>query len=213
MESVAAQYQYGSLEGSSYLNSRSQILNDEAANMQQKAEKSMHLVDRAIGILKMMTIFIIVPNLIVVLAVVVLRPLRLRLSRTFSLINHVGRLNEQEVEVGADISRRNVGLGGYGRDTSELSPPCSSIAAKFATTVAEIFEILMLSASGLLYNWRYRTGRSLPDPNPSLDPLSAAPAASAAGGDAYPRHSVAVAASEMVLSSNPDIFLPIPNSY
>lgn len=51
MESVAAQYQYGSLEGSSYLNSRSQILNDEAANMQQKAEKSMHLVDRAIGIL------------------------------------------------------------------------------------------------------------------------------------------------------------------
>ncbi|XP_042416055.1 uncharacterized protein LOC122005176 isoform X1 [Zingiber officinale] len=85
MESVAAQYQYGILEGSSYLNSRSQILNDEAANMQQKAEKSMHLVDRAIGILKMMTIFIIVPNLIVLLAVVVLRPLRLRLSRTFSL--------------------------------------------------------------------------------------------------------------------------------
>lgn len=49
MESVAAQY--GSLEGSSYLNSRSQILNDEAANMQQKTEKSMRLVDRAIGIL------------------------------------------------------------------------------------------------------------------------------------------------------------------
>ncbi|KAG6504271.1 hypothetical protein ZIOFF_036602 [Zingiber officinale] len=44
----------------------------------------------------------------------------------------------------------------------------------------------MLSASGLLYNWRSRAGRSHPDPDPSLDPLSAAPAA---GGDAYPRHS------------------------
>ncbi|XP_074574672.1 putative E3 ubiquitin-protein ligase RHY1A [Curcuma longa] len=44
----------------------------------------------------------------------------------------------------------------------------------------------MLSASGLLYSWRSRAGRSHPDPDASLDPLSAAPAA---GGDAHPRHS------------------------
>lgn len=49
MESVTVQY--GSLGGSSYLNSTLQKLNDEVANMPRKAEKSMQTVNRAINIL------------------------------------------------------------------------------------------------------------------------------------------------------------------
>ncbi|XP_042432738.1 uncharacterized protein LOC122019315 isoform X2 [Zingiber officinale] len=87
MESVTPQY--GSLGGSSYLNSTLQNLNDEAVNMPRKAEKSMGMVNRAINILRMVTIFIIVLNLVVILTVLVLRSLRLRLRlhQTFYLFS------------------------------------------------------------------------------------------------------------------------------
>ncbi|XP_042467810.1 uncharacterized protein LOC122050965 isoform X2 [Zingiber officinale] len=86
MESVTPQY--GSLGGSSYLNSTLQNLNDEAVNMPRKAEKSMGMVNRAINILRMVTIIIIVLNLVVILTVLVLRSLRLRLRlhQTFCLV-------------------------------------------------------------------------------------------------------------------------------
>ncbi|CAL9121700.1 unnamed protein product [Musa textilis] len=42
----------------------------------------------------------------------------------------------------------------------------------------------MLSASGLLYSWRSRAGRSQSDPDPGTDPLSSS---SASAGDAHPR--------------------------
>ncbi|RWW85741.1 hypothetical protein BHE74_00005549 [Ensete ventricosum] len=44
----------------------------------------------------------------------------------------------------------------------------------------------MLSASGLLYSWRSRAGRSHSDPDPGTDPLSSSSSASA--GDAHRRH-------------------------
>lgn len=44
----------------------------------------------------------------------------------------------------------------------------------------------MLSASGLLYSWRSRAGRSQSDPDPGTDPLSSS--SSASTGDAHPRH-------------------------
>ncbi|KAG6490047.1 probable E3 ubiquitin-protein ligase RHY1A [Zingiber officinale] len=43
----------------------------------------------------------------------------------------------------------------------------------------------MLSASGLLYSWRSRAGRSHPDPDPPIDPLSADPTTD---GDPHPRY-------------------------
>ncbi|XP_074567559.1 uncharacterized protein LOC141824215 [Curcuma longa] len=83
MESVTVQY--GSLGGSSYLNSTLQKLNDEVVNMPRKAEKSMQTVNRAINILRMVTTFIIVLNLVVILTVLDLLRLRPRLQQTFYL--------------------------------------------------------------------------------------------------------------------------------
>nr|XP_018681648.1 PREDICTED: uncharacterized protein LOC103985228 [Musa acuminata subsp. malaccensis] len=58
---------YGGIEESSNLNSTSQMLYDEAANIQRQAENRMHLVNKGIKMLKVVTIFSIVLNLIAVL--------------------------------------------------------------------------------------------------------------------------------------------------
>ncbi|XP_065007861.1 uncharacterized protein LOC135638599 isoform X1 [Musa acuminata AAA Group] len=68
---------YGGIEESSNLNSTSQMLYDEAANIQRQAENRMHLVNKGIKMLKVVTIFSIVLNLIAVLVVLALRSLRL----------------------------------------------------------------------------------------------------------------------------------------
>ncbi|URE04307.1 hypothetical protein MUK42_18469 [Musa troglodytarum] len=68
---------YGGIEESSNLNSTSQMLYVEAANIQRQAENRMQLVNKGIKMLKVVTIFSIVLNLIAVLVVLALRSLRL----------------------------------------------------------------------------------------------------------------------------------------
>ncbi|XP_020106549.1 uncharacterized protein LOC109722814 [Ananas comosus] len=64
-------------ERSYNLNSTVGSLNEEAANIQQKAERSMHLVNKGIQILEVVTAVTVALNLIALLALIAARPLRL----------------------------------------------------------------------------------------------------------------------------------------
>ncbi|XP_072950165.1 uncharacterized protein [Typha angustifolia] len=75
---------YGGLDGANRLNSTVQRLSEEAANIQRKAEKNMHLVNDGIKILEVVTIVAIGLNLFAVLALLPARSLRLH--RMFFLL-------------------------------------------------------------------------------------------------------------------------------
>ncbi|KAF8701648.1 hypothetical protein HU200_033490 [Digitaria exilis] len=77
MQNTSKLYNYRS-QGWDHLNSTVEVLNSEAMEIQEKAEKNMRLVSRGINTLELVTILTVMLNLVAVLVLLVGSPLRLQ---------------------------------------------------------------------------------------------------------------------------------------